>query len=222
MIGSRNTLAVVALASLAISGCVKLNPDWEPALVDETGAEFGSEPVDMGLSGDGDGDGEGDSEGEGDGEGEGEGDASVCGPATASFGPCPLGCDECFEGVCWRYCTKETCASAFLLCPVSWSCHVACIGKDSCKSATLACTGGGSCSIDCFGDSACNNVAVYCADGPCSATCGGGHDDVCKGLEVKCGTNVTAVRCQDGFLGSPPTLWNQNTGECECSNDCED
>lgn len=178
--------------------------------------------------GDGDGDGdegdgdEGDGdEGDGDGgDGDGDGDNLVCGQASASFGPCPAGCDECQNGICWRYCGAGECQDDFLLCPVSWSCHLLCLGKDSCRDATVACTGWGECTVECMGNTACAQADIMCAGGPCNVTCGAGYDKPCERLDVRCGSNVTKLECKDPYKGEGPELTHEEFAQCECSNNC--
>lgn len=185
--------------------------------------------------GDGDGDGNGDGNGDGDtdegdgdqsdggggGGGDGDGDAAPgCGEAAASFGSCPPICDECIDGICWRYCANGGCHESLLLCPVSWSCRFLCIGKDSCKKATFVCTGWGLCELECRGDNACTDVDILCAGGPCTVTCGAGHDKPCDKLNVICGNNVTKLHCEEPHAGAGPSLSKFGQSKCQCTSDC--
>lgn len=201
------TLAAIIL--LPASACLDTNPEWDPPLAYESGPDPSTD----------DGVETGSETGDGDGDGDGE---LVCKAATPSFGPCPDSCDECYKGVCWRYCSAGDCDGDFMLCPVSWSCRIACIGHDSCKDSTIACTGAGSCEVDCLGDHACENADVLCADGPCTVTCAGGYDDVCRQMHVSCGTNTSSLHCKGGFEGGLPSMSNNDPGPCQCTSDCTD
>jgi hypothetical protein len=223
--------------SALLGACVMPNPSWDPPTAAETGdgsdeeletsdgAESDPDMSNEGseFPGDGDGDGdsdEGDSDEEEEGTGDGDGDGQVCGHASASFGPCPGSCDKCEDGVCWRYCSDGECHDDFLLCPVSWSCHVVCIGKDSCRDMTLACSGWGTCDLECLGDNACTEADVLCSAGPCSVTCGAGHYKPCEHLDVECGGNKTKLHCEEPYEGFGPKLSNEEFAECGCSSDC--
>ncbi len=236
-------------AASLLGACVMSNPAWDPPTAEaqaetgvdddaETGDGWGirhdlpyhgddAETGDGDLTGDGDATGDGDPSGDGDegpqgdDDGDGDGDGKVCGDAAPSFGPCPPSCDECHDGVCYRYCSAGECHDDFLLCPVSWSCRIKCIGKDSCKDATLACTGWGSCDVECVGENACSNADIVCAAGPCEVTCGGDADKhPCDHLDVKCGSDNTKLRCEEPYEGSGPSLSDNKFNECECTSDC--
>ena len=208
--------------------------EGDPTHGQDTGQDTGQ---DSDSSGDGDGDGDpsggghdggghdggGDGDGEwgGDGDGNGWGDGS-CGAPSPSFGPCPPSCDECYDGICWRTCSAGECHDDFIVCPVSWSCRLRCIGKDSCKDATLACAGWGSCDVECIGEDACASANIVCAAGPCEVTCGGdAAQKPCDHLDVKCGGNETKLRCEEPFVGAGPFLSQNKYNKCGCTTDCK-
>jgi hypothetical protein len=233
---SRVCLTATLLASSTLA-CIALNPAWDPPehetvgdeLGDGDGTEVGAGTDDSATedsaTGDGDGDGTGDGDGDGDGDdsnddsGDGDdGGGAICDGAAVSAGPCPPGCDECYDGVCWRYCTQGACEKKIMLCPVSWSCRTVCIGKESCREASIICTGAGSCELNCDGYRACYKAEMTCADGPCKATCAAGNE-ACRQLQVKCGTKQTLLHCDDPEETPAPLLVGDG-GSCECSTNC--
>lgn len=222
------------LSTALVWACVGENPSWDPPSVDEgadtlteTGAgtetdtspgttETGSgESTDTGVAGTWGTDTGGFSTTDTGGSG-----GPVCGQGDPAIGACPPSCDECVNGVCWRYCTADLCEDASIVCPPSWPCHIVCFDKDGCKDAAIACGGGGSCEVDCAGERACEHTVVVCSDGPCEVRCEAGFNEPCRETAVACGSKDTQLSCAEPFAGNGPTLEGVAGEGCVCESDC--
>ncbi|MCB9570408.1 MAG: hypothetical protein H6710_24880, partial [Myxococcales bacterium] len=95
-----------------------------------------------------------------------------------------------------------------------WPCEITCDGIDACASAQLNCPEEG-CTIKCGKSGSCQMATVNCgSEGTCDLQCNSGNQ-VCQGVNFKCGRNSGAVTCASSL--NSLNLVPDGDSLCECT-----